>query len=270
VLSGRVLACAAVSICCVLVAACSSHSSAQLATAAPAEENSVSLPSRSTLVLSAAAGTASDLRADVAVIRSRLQKLTIPPTSVAVGPHSLTIRWDHNVTDLVAQVLTQVGVLQFRSVLQSSATASCSVPAPPPAPDKEAVLPELAESGQVVACFTVGPSAMTTPVIATASAELSQAPGTGVGWEVRVGFPPQPSSQFDNVARLNYQKQLAIVLDGVVESAPTVNATQFNGTVIIAGHLGAGGFSQGQAEGLAAVLQSGELVVPLTAGSITH
>jgi preprotein translocase subunit SecD len=53
------------------------------------------------------------------------------------------------------------------------------------------------------------------------------------------------------------------VLDGVVESAPTINARTFGGTAVISGNSANGGFTQRQANDLALVLRYGSLPVKL-------
>ena len=59
--------------------------------------------------------------------------------------------------------------------------------------------------------------------------------------------------------------QLAIELDGQIQSAPTVNAPSFTGNVQITGH-----FSRAQAEKLAQVLNSGALPVTLTSEQVEN
>src|SRR2546423_13320461 len=55
-----------------------------------------------------------------------------------------------------------------------------------------------------------------------------------------------------------YQKQVAIELDGVVKSAPTIQARQFNGRGQITGN-----FTQREAKDLALVIRYGALPVQL-------
>jgi len=128
-------------------------------------------------------------------------------------------------------------------------------------PQQPAILPELKQgTTQVVAIYSLDKAALTGDVVSDASAQLSQQLGTG--WEVKVDFNGAGSSKFDNLAKTYYQKQVAIVLDGIVVSAPTINATQFNGTAIISGGS-SGGFTQKQANDLALVLRYGSLPLKL-------
>ena len=53
----------------------------------------------------------------------------------------------------------------------------------------------------------------------------------------------QYSAFFDSIAKANYHLPLAIDLGGIVESAPTINATSFGGSGQISGD-----FTQAQAQ----------------------
>jgi preprotein translocase subunit SecD len=65
------------------------------------------------------------------------------------------------------------------------------------------------------------------------------------------------------MAAANVNKQVAIVLDGIVESAPTIQQAAFNGTAQITGT-----FTQKQAQDLALQLRYGSLPVQFTPQSI--
>ena len=75
-------------------------------------------------------------------------------------------------------------------------------------------------------------------------------------WIVNVSFNDQGSVLFDQMAAANFGKEVAIVLDGVVESAPTINATEFDGQAVISG-----AFDEDEAKNLALVLRFGALPV---------
>ena len=75
-------------------------------------------------------------------------------------------------------------------------------------------------------------------------------------WIVNVSFNDEGAIAFDQMAVANYERQVAIVLDGVVESAPTINATEFNGQAVISGS-----FDEQEAKDLALVLRFGALPV---------
>jgi preprotein translocase subunit SecD len=123
-------------------------------------------------------------------------------------------------------------------------------------PDKQVVLPELDRDGNVMRRYVLGPAELTGKVVRTARAQAPQ--GFTGDWSVTADFTGAGSRQFDELAQRNFQRQVAIVLDGVVKSAPTINAQQFNGTAEITGQ-----FSEREAKDLALVLRFGALPVQL-------
>jgi preprotein translocase subunit SecD len=123
-------------------------------------------------------------------------------------------------------------------------------------PNKTVVLPQLNPDGTVAGRYLLGPTLLRGDVVASASA----VPPTGISpdWTVNVNFTGSGSGQFDRMAAQYVNKQVAIVLDGVVESAPTIQSSQFNGTAVISGT-----FTEHQAKDLALVLRYGSLPVQL-------
>ncbi|MDD5070328.1 MAG: protein translocase subunit SecD, partial [Candidatus Omnitrophica bacterium] len=77
--------------------------------------------------------------------------------------------------------------------------------------------------------------------------------------EVRLRFTSEGSKQFAKVTEANVGRQLAIVLDGKVMSAPVINEPILSGQAQISGS-----FSPEEARALISVLNSGALPVPLT------
>ncbi len=98
--------------------------------------------------------------------------------------------------------------------------------------------------------FVLSPAALTGEVIDEAAATFQGQ------WIVNVSFNDEGALLFDQMAVANYQKQVAIVLDGVVESAPTINAMEFDGQAVISGS-----FDEEEAKNLALVLRFGALPV---------
>ena len=117
--------------------------------------------------------------------------------------------------------------------------------------------------------YILGPADMKGDVVHDASVI---APTTGGGFEVQVEFTSSGAAQFDKIASERYpyysantsnppvQSQEAIELDGVVVSAPVIQAENFNGTAVISGSSSAP-FSQSMAEDLANELKYGSLPV---------
>jgi preprotein translocase subunit SecD len=95
--------------------------------------------------------------------------------------------------------------------------------------------------------------------VSTAKAEFV----SGQGWTVKMDLTDSGSSKWDALAQQQFQKQVAIVLDGLVQSAPTIppnNRTfeSFGGTAVISGS-----FTQPEAENLAKLIKFGALPVVL-------
>jgi preprotein translocase subunit SecD len=113
--------------------------------------------------------------------------------------------------------------------------------------------------------YLLGPAQLTGRVVATASAQPPDigSGGSNANWFVSVTFTGSGGPQFDRMAAANLQKQVAIVLDGVVESAPTIQTSTFNGRAQITGN-----FTQHSAGNLALQLRYGSLPVQFQAQSI--
>jgi preprotein translocase subunit SecD len=135
-------------------------------------------------------------------------------------------------------------------------------PADPAAPGGQTILP-LGDTGQVCA---VGPSQGTGEVFSRGSAGVDIDP-TG-RWLVDVDLRDEATwnllaSQCYSGSSSCPSRQLGIVLDDVIQSAPVVNAPSFSGTVQITGQ-----FTEGEARDLARVLNRGAFPVNVEAQSV--
>lgn len=94
------------------------------------------------------------------------------------------------------------------------------------------------------------------------SAQVQPDPETNFP-SVSLNFNVRGSAKFDNLAEKNYQRQLAIVLDGVVHSAPVLQTTKFGGRAKIS--MGSGDYQtvMKEATDLAIVLRAGALPAKL-------
>jgi len=82
----------------------------------------------------------------------------------------------------------------------------------------------------------------------------------GMGYpEVSIEFSPEGAKQFSRVTESNINRNLAIVLDGVVQSAPTIRTRIPDGRAVIEGS-----FTAEDAKLLATVLRAGALPAPVT------
>ncbi len=139
-------------------------------------------------------------------------------------------------------------------------------------PKKAVILPSYDHSER----YILGPADMTGNVVHSTSVI---APTSGVGFQVQVTFTGKGSSEFDKVAAERYpyykqnpsnppyQSMEAMELDGVVESAPTIQAASFHGTALISGST-SNPFTQKQASDLALELRYGSLPVRFTPQSV--
>jgi preprotein translocase subunit SecD len=120
------------------------------------------------------------------------------------------------------------------------------------------------DEGNEIARYRLGPAEATGEILSGASAQLQ-----GVGqWAVGVEVRGSRIDEFNAIAAECFNgaptcptRQLAIVLDGRVVSAPSINAPSFAADAISI----SGDFSEGEAKDLALVLRYGSLPVELEA-----
>jgi preprotein translocase subunit SecD len=125
--------------------------------------------------------------------------------------------------------------------------------------DKCVVLPDEANAKER---YFLAKAGLTGKVVSSAKASFV----SGQGWTVKMDLTSDGSSKWDQLAQQQFHQQVAIVLDGKVRSAPTIQPDQqafssFGGTAVISG--GQNGFQQGEAEDLAKLINYGALPVRL-------
>jgi preprotein translocase subunit SecD len=121
--------------------------------------------------------------------------------------------------------------------------------------NKQVILPEKDREGRVTSRYLLGPAEVKGTALSGASANVSQ---TGQ-WEVQFELTGEGTRQWnDMAAKVGQGNQIAIDLDGVVRSAPSLQVTEFQGQGVITGN-----FTQGEAKDLALVLRYGALPVQL-------
>ncbi|MEY2399110.1 MAG: preprotein translocase subunit SecD [Actinomycetota bacterium] len=240
---------------------------------------------------------ASVLKQSVAIIRNRVDALGVGEPDITTQGQNIIVELPGvKDQDKARKVVGQTAELRFRPVLQGGippedyvppsttttttkakkdATTTTANPAAPttttsttvkPAaipstrpeddiPTNEVLLPEKDSKGKEIQRFDLGPALLTGEVVKTATAQFNQSDGQ---WFVQLHLTGKGSPQFDAMAAANQGKQIAIVLDGVVKSAPTINASSFAGKPTITGS-----FTQSDAKDLALVLRYGALPVQL-------
>jgi preprotein translocase subunit SecD len=176
---------------------------------------------------------------------------TTAPPSVATTPALTPEQYDANTCSLIG------------------ADGGANLPTTPKSVDNAnngggyAILEGVPQKNQPTARYLVGPTQGTGRIISTASAQPPDLTNGEPNWFVLVNFTGSGSSEFDKMAQANYQKQLAMVLDSVVVSAPTIQQQSYNGSAQITGN-----FTQKQAQDLALQLRYGSLPVQFTPQNI--
>ena len=223
-----------------------------------------------------------------AELRFRGVLQTLPAENVAVTttttvPESTTTTAAGGATTTTAPASTSTSV-QGGSVTQGQATSSTAattdttaptttttVPATTPTtipqltgivettediPDQEVVLPVRKGVGEDTSPrLRLGPTLMTGRDVKTASSVYR----TGEGWLVLLNFTDDGFKKFQDVAQQWYLRQVAVVLDGVVQSYPTIQTQRFDTNEVQI----TGNFKESEAKDLALVLKYGALPVPL-------
>jgi preprotein translocase subunit SecD len=140
-------------------------------------------------------------------------------------------------------------------------SAGTKVPNTRTADDKRpaCVLLPVREQEGVAPRLLLGPTALTGKGVDSAKSRFSQ----GQGYAVTVAFNDTGAQEFDALAAASFpqsppQNQVAIVLDGEVQSAPAFQTSSFSGDVEITGS-----FTPTEAEDLATIINYGALPVQL-------
>ncbi len=104
--------------------------------------------------------------------------------------------------------------------------------------------------------YVLEPSELGGTAVDDAQATLDpQSPGS---WVVNMNLTSERSADFDALAAANLGRQVAVVLDGLVYSAPVIQQPTFDGSATISG-----AFTESEAKDLALVLRFGSLPVEL-------
>jgi len=200
----------------------------------------------------------SDLKTSIEIIRNRVDGLGVAEPQITQQGNNVVIELPGvKNQERALQLVGRTAQLLFRPVLQTVPynNPQGQPPIPTTSPDQDdanatVILPDKNKTVR----YQLGPAQLTGKALASADAVIDQ---TGQ-WKVDFTTTGKGSGEWDQVAQKNYQKQVAIDLDGVVQSAPQINAQQFNGRGEITGN-----FTQRDAKDLALVLKYGALPVQL-------
>ena len=210
----------------------------------------------------------------IAIIRQRVDGVGVAEPDITRQGSNVVIQLPGvQDTDRVLNLVGQTAQLRFRPVLASipkpAEGEGQQIPLTPREEDKpeaKVILP--GKQGGADFLFELGPSLADGRIVDTARAE---APTVGEGWKVTFELTNSGAGVFDGIASKCYPTPdpqvcpaqqgaqfgaIAIVLDGVVKSAPTINTNQFQGTGQITGSFG-----EREAKDLALVLRYGSLPI---------
>jgi len=221
----------------------------------------------------------------IEIIRDRVDGLGVAEPDITRQGDSIIVQLPGvKNKDRAVEVVGQTAQLYFRPVLerlpaQPSATTTTTPAEPtttvagsPPTsapidldktttpeentPEATVILPEKDGNGTVSARYALGPAEVTGQALSSASATVNPNNGT---WEVEFNLTSGGTTQWNAMAeKVGLNGQIAIDLDGVVRSAPTLSTTNFPGSAQITGN-----FSESEAKDLALVLRYGSLPVQL-------
>ena len=178
---------------------------------------------------------------------------TTTPTTLAGTPESTTTTLAPT-DEVVLAALASCDATQVGTLLAEGVT----IPTTKRADDERdacVVLPER----QTKSRLYLGKTALTGKAVDSAKASFSQ----GVGWGVDIDFTDGGSAKWDELGAASFHQPVAIVLDGLVQSAPVIqpdNTTfqSFGGRAQITGD-----FTQSEADDLATIINYGALPVQL-------
>ncbi len=194
------------------------------------------------------ATSAADRDRTADLMQARLRALGAHDAKVDVRDGRLVARGSPSLRRLAAAVEGR-GLLEFRPVLAMVAPEGpTAIPSDSPAP----VLPSRSGASSAVR-YAVGPPALNGGIVSASARNL----GGAEGWVVDFTFTREAKRIFNELAADSFPKQppensVAIVLDGVVQSAPAFRTPSFSGSVQISGN-----FTESEAEAIAAALDTG-------------
>lgn len=264
----------------VVVAGCGgggSHGGAAAAKGSPARSQQAAVPPTpgATVYFAAAPGTSQDeLNRDVSIIQRRIASAKLTDTTVSVIRGGLEVRGPASERSRV-EMLGYTGALGFRPVLATGAANSAGGSRPPGVSAalwqqyesldcKKAPVPEEA-TAQITACERDGSQKYILDATAVDGASVTSADASldssSASWQVAVSLNSEGAARFGQLTgRLaGTGGQVAIAMDGVVYSAPTIQSAITGGDLEITGK-----FDRDTAQSLAATLKSGTLPAPLT------
>lgn len=245
------------------------------------------------VVLAPKAGEKTDaasLDKAIEIIRNRVDALGVAEPEISRQGTNVLIQLPG--IDDQERALKLIGTtakLRFRGVLESPPTPRPGEKLPDCAKKDETTYPVDNPNAEVVFCAKAGPDALT-PIrlgkvalegtdVASANAILSDPAAGGDGsWQVDLKLTSAGAKKFAKVTgdlarnpRGDVKRELAIVLDRIVESHPQMGEEVKAGEGITGGNAQiSGGFSEDAAKDLALILRYGALPIELVKQTVTE
>ena len=227
----------------------------------------------------------------IEIIRNRVDALGVAEPDISRQGDSIIVSLPGvRNKDRAVEVVGQTAQLYFRPVLErlpatATATPTTTVVPPEPTttvavdpatttpttvpldldktttpeentPEAQVILPEKDDNGNVTARYLLGPAEVNGQAMSSARATVNTNNGV---WEVQFSLTSDGTTQWNAMAeKVGVNGQIAMDLDGVVQSAPSLQTTNFPGSGQISGN-----FSEREAKDLALVLRYGSLPVQL-------
>jgi preprotein translocase subunit SecD len=219
-----------------------------------------------TLRVEVRGGDAEAVSKTALVLLQRLKALGLSPGRAKADGAVVTVPVSRALTAEEAAGLQRPGVLLFRPVLQTLPSAATPGPdcAGGAGADRFAAAAAARDADPVVACdvdgtakYRLGPAEMSNLDVKTATVGADGSTPGQAQWVVRLEM--RDATRWRDLTARYTGKQLAIVLDGAVQNAPTINEAIPDGTAQITGS-----FTEDGARALAAVLEHGALPAPVT------
>jgi len=213
----------------------------------------------------------------IGIIRTRVDALGVAEPEISRQGSAIIVQLPGVANkDRALELVGQTAQLYFRPVIgtlpaedaappttapvdpNAPATSSASVPTTPPEsndPNAEVVLPDKTPKRSSPR-YKLGPAKVRGQAISSAKAQIDTASGA---WTVNFSLTDQGTKDWNAMAtEVGRGNQIAMDLDAVVKSAPSLSETNFPGSGQITGD-----FSEGEAKDLALVLRYGSLPVQL-------
>jgi len=179
----------------------------------------------------------SDLKTAIEIIRNRVDALGVAEPDITQQGNNIVIELPGvKNQEHALQLVGRTAQLLFRPVLNQLPYTANPAPGQPqitPPDQNDPKAPVYLPDKDKKIIYQLGPAQLTGKALASADATIDQ---TGQ-WKVEFTTTSSGSGEWDKVAQANYQKQVAIDLDGVVQSAPQINAQQFNGRGVSTGNF---------------------------------